>query len=873
MKSQQIRQTFLDFYKSKQHEIVASAPMVIKNDPTLMFVNAGMNPFKEYFLGINESKFSRISDSQKCLRVSGKHNDLEEVGVDTYHHTMFEMLGNWSFGDYFKKEAIAWAWELLTEVYKIDKDCLYVTIFEGDTSENLERDTEAYDYWKEFIAEDRILNGNKKDNFWEMGDQGPCGPCSEIHVDIRTAEEKAAVDGASLVNADHPQVVEIWNLVFMQFNRMADGSLKNLPAQHVDTGMGFERLAMVMQGVQSNYDTDVFTPLIREIETITGHAYGKTEQEDIAIRVIADHVRAVAFSIADGQLPSNNGAGYVIRRILRRAIRYGFTYLNKKEPFIYMLVNTLSKQMGDAFPELKSQKNLILNVIKEEEQSFLRALDQGLVLLDSMITAAKSNSQNIIDGNKAFELYDTYGFPIDLTALILREKGMELDEAGFEKAMAAQKQRSRAASETTTTDWTELRSDDTQEFIGYNKLEADVRISRYRKVTTKKDGDLYQLVFNMTPFYGESGGQTGDKGYLESTSGDTVYIIDTKKENGQTVHLTKNLPKDLEGSHKAAVDANQRHRTSSNHTATHLLHQALRKVLGDHVEQKGSMVRSASLRFDFSHFAKVTPEQLQEVENFVNARIREQLPLEENRTNTYDAAVEDGAMALFGEKYGDVVRTIKFGKSYELCGGTHVANTADVWHFKIMSEGAVAAGIRRIEAISSDAVKDFFAEQSRHFDEIKTILKSNTKNPAEAIAQLQDENAALKKEIEQLLKAKAGNLKGDLMASAQDINGVNFIATQTDLDAKSVKELAFEIEREMDNLFLIIGASDGEKATLTVMISKNLVEEKDLNAGSIVRELGKHIQGGGGGQAHFATAGGKNPAGISAALDAAMKMV
>lgn len=873
MKSQQIRQTFLDFYKSKQHEIVASAPMVIKNDPTLMFVNAGMNPFKEYFLGINESKFSRISDSQKCLRVSGKHNDLEEVGVDTYHHTMFEMLGNWSFGDYFKKEAIAWAWELLTEVYKIDKDCLYVTIFEGDTSENLERDTEAYDYWKEFIAEDRILNGNKKDNFWEMGDQGPCGPCSEIHVDIRTAEEKAAVNGASLVNADHPQVVEIWNLVFMQFNRMADGSLKNLPAQHVDTGMGFERLAMVMQGVQSNYDTDVFTPLIREIETITGHAYGKTEQEDIAIRVIADHVRAVSFSIADGQLPSNNGAGYVIRRILRRAIRYGFTYLNKKEPFIYMLVNTLSKQMGDAFPELKSQKNLILNVIKEEEQSFLRALDQGLVLLDSMITAAKSNSQNIIDGNKAFELYDTYGFPIDLTALILREKGMELDEAGFEKAMAAQKQRSRAASETTTTDWTELRSDDTQEFIGYDKLEADVRISRYRKVTTKKDGDLYQLVFNMTPFYGESGGQTGDKGYLESTSGDTVYIIDTKKENGQTVHLTKNLPKDLEGSHKAAVDANQRHRTSSNHTATHLLHQALRKVLGDHVEQKGSMVRSASLRFDFSHFAKVTPEQLQEVENFVNARIREQLPLEENRTNTYDAAVEDGAMALFGEKYGDVVRTIKFGKSYELCGGTHVANTADVWHFKIMSEGAVAAGIRRIEAISSDAVKDFFAEQSRHFDEIKTILKSNAKNPAEAIAQLQDENAALKKEIEQLLKAKAGNLKGDLMASAQDINGVNFIATQTDLDAKSVKELAFEIEREMDNLFLIIGASDGEKATLTVMISKNLVEEKDLNAGSIVRELGKHIQGGGGGQAHFATAGGKNPAGIAAALDAAKEMV
>jgi len=851
MKSQQIRQTFLDFYKSKQHEVVASAPMVIKNDPTLMFVNAGMNPFKEYFLGINEPKHNRISDSQKCLRVSGKHNDLEEVGVDTYHHTMFEMLGNWSFGDYFKKEAIAWAWELLTEVYKIDKDCLYVTIFEGDKDEKLDRDTEAYDYWKEFIAEDRILNGNKKDNFWEMGDQGPCGPCSEIHVDIRTPEEKTAVDGASLVNMDHPQVVEIWNLVFMQYNRMADGSLKNLPAKHVDTGMGFERLAMVMQGVTSNYDTDVFTPLIREIETITGHAYGKTEQEDIAIRVIADHVRAVSFSIADGQLPSNNGAGYVIRRILRRAIRYGFTYLNKKEPFIYMLVNTLSKQMGNAFPELKSQKNLILNVIKEEEQSFLRALDQGLVLLDSMITSAKKTSENIIDGNKAFELYDTYGFPIDLTALILREKGMELDEDGFKKAMEVQKKRSRAASETTTSDWTELRKDDTQEFIGYDKLEANVRISRYRKVTTKKDGDLYQLVFNMTPFYGESGGQTGDKGYLESSSGDTVYIIDTKKENGQTVHITKNLPKELEASFKAIVDKNQRHRTSSNHTATHLLHQALRKILGEHVEQKGSMVRSASMRFDFSHFAKVTPEQLQEIENFVNARIHEQLPLEENRTNTYDAAVEDGAMALFGEKYGDVVRTIKFGTSYELCGGTHVANTANIWHFKITSESAVAAGIRRIEAITCDSVKEFFTEQSRHFENIKSVLKSNTKNPAEAIGQLQDENAALKKEIEQLLKAKAGNLKGDLIASAQDVNGVNFIATQTDLDAKSVKELAFDIERDMENLFLIIGASNGEKATLTIIISKNLVEEKGLNAGNMVRELGKHIQGGGGGQAHF----------------------
>jgi alanyl-tRNA synthetase len=873
MKSKQIRQTFLEFFENKKHQIVPSAPMVIKNDPTLMFTNAGMNQFKEYFLGNSDPKNNRITDSQKCLRVSGKHNDLEEVGVDTYHHTMFEMLGNWSFGDYFKKEAIAWAWELLTEVYKIDKDCLYVTIFEGDKSENLDRDTEAFNYWKELIDEDRILNGNKADNFWEMGAQGPCGPCSEIHVDIRTAEEKAQVDGASLVNMDHPQVVEIWNLVFMQYNRMADGSLNNLPAQHVDTGMGFERLAMVLQNVQSNYDTDVFTPLIREIETITGHSYGKTEQEDIAIRVIADHVRAVSFSIADGQLPSNNGAGYVIRMILRRAIRYGFTYLNKKEPFIYQLVNTLSKQMSDAFPEIQSQKNLILNVIKEEEASFLRTLENGLALLDSMVVNMKNEGSEILDGKKAFELNDTYGFPKELTRLILSEQGLQMDEDGFAIALKKQQDSSRKASATETTDWTILTEDDTQEFIGYDKLTADVRISKYRKVTSKKDGELYQLVFNMTPFYGESGGQTGDKGYLESASGDTVYIIDTKKENGQTVHLAKNLPKDLNGTHKVIVDADQRARTASNHTATHLLHQALRKVLGTHVEQKGSMVRSASLRFDFSHFSKVTNEELAEIENFVNARIREQLPLEENRNNTYDQAIAEGAIGLFGEKYGDVVRTIKFGESQELCGGTHVNNTADVWHFKITSESAVASGIRRIEAISSDAVKDFFAEQSKHFEEIKAILKNPTKNPAESIVALQEENASLKKEIEQLLKAKAGNLKGDLIASATLVNGVNFIATKTDLDAKSVKELAFDIEREMNDLFMIIGAQDGDKATLTVIISKNIVDENSLDAGKIVRDLGKHIQGGGGGQSHFATAGGKNAAGIDAALAAAREMM
>jgi alanyl-tRNA synthetase len=873
MNSKQIRQTYLDFFKEKQHDIVASAPMVIKNDPTLMFTNAGMNQFKEYFLGINSPKHTRVADSQKCLRVSGKHNDLEEVGVDTYHHTMFEMLGNWSFGDYFKKDAINWAWELLTEVYGIDKDILYVTIFEGDEGEGLARDTEAYDYWRQFVPEDRILNGNKKDNFWEMGDQGPCGPCSEIHADIRTPEEKAAVPGAGLVNNDHPQVVEIWNLVFMQFNRMANGSLQPLPAQHVDTGMGFERLAMVLQGVRSNYDTDIFMPLIREIETITGHSYKKTEQQDIALRVIADHVRAVSFSIADGQLPSNSGAGYVIRRILRRAIRYGFTYLNIKEPFIYKLVETLANQMGEAFPELTNQKNLIINVIREEEQSFLRTLDQGLLLLDSMIHNVNISGSDTVKGTKAFELYDTYGFPIDLTALILREKRLKLDEAGFDIAMQEQKNRSRAASETTTSDWTEVRIEDTQEFMGYDVLEASVLITRYRKVTTKRDGDLYQLVFNMTPFYGEGGGQTGDKGHLESPSGDTVYIIDTKKENGQTVHLTKNLPKDIKGTQLVKVDAAQRARTSSNHSATHLLHQALRNVLGEHVEQKGSMVRSASLRFDFSHFAKLTEKQLTEVTQFVNARISEQLPLEENRKNTHAASIADGAIGLFGEKYGDVVRTIKFGSSYELCGGTHVKNTADIWYFKLMSETAVAAGIRRIEAITSNAVKDFYQQQDSELEAVKAVLKVTNKPVVESILALQEENNTLKKELEQLQKAKAGNLKGNLIANAQLINGVNFIATQTDLDAKSVKELAFEIEREVENLFMIIGTTDGDKATLTVILGRDIIGSKGLNAGNIVRELGKHINGGGGGQPHFATAGGKNPGGILAALKAAKELL
>ena len=864
MKSQEIRSKFLEFFESKKHSIVPSAPMVLKNDPTLMFVNSGMAPFKEYFLGNSEPKNRRITDTQKCLRVSGKHNDLEEVGYDTYHHTLFEMLGNWSFGDYFKKEAIAWAWELLTEVYKIDKDILYVTVFEGDKEDNIPMDQEAYDFWKAIIPEDRILMGNKKDNFWEMGDQGPCGPCSEIHVDIRSAEEKAKVDGKDLVNMDHPHVVEIWNLVFMQYNRKADGSLENLPAKHIDTGMGFERLCMVLQDVKSNYDTDVFTPIIREIETITNTEYGKDEKVDVAIRVISDHVRAVAFSIADGQLPSNNGAGYVIRRILRRAVRYGFTFLNKKEPFIYRLVEILSKKMGQAFPEIKNQKQLIENVIKEEETSFLRTLDQGLVLLDRIIESAAGNE---VSGEKAFELYDTYGFPIDLTALILSEKGLTLDEEGFKKELEKQKQRSRSASETSTDDWTVLVDDAEQEFVGYDVLETNVKITRYRKVKSKKEGEQYQLVFNLTPFYAEGGGQVGDKGYLKDAHGDVVYILDTKKENNVIIHFTKNLPKHLNETFKAVVDQKQRYRTACNHTATHLLHQALREILGDHVEQKGSAVHSKYLRFDFSHFAKLTTEQLRDVENFVNARIEGKLPLEEKRNVPMEQAIADGAMALFGEKYGDTVRSIRFGQSIELCGGTHVQNTGDIWHFKIRSEGAIASGIRRIEAITNDAVKDFYFDTNRAFFEIKDML-NNAKDPVKSVADLKQENNDLKKQIEGLLKDKAKNVKGTLKAEIQDINGVNFLAKEVDLDPAGIKDLAFELGGEVDNLFVLFGANNNGKALLSCYVSKNLVEEKSLNAGQIVRELGKYIQGGGGGQPFFATAGGKKPEGIAEALDA-----
>lgn len=884
MKSQDVRKQFLDFFQSKGHLIVPSAPIVLKDDPTLMFNNSGMAQFKEFFLGNGTPKSPRIADTQKCLRVSGKHNDLEEVGIDTYHHTMFEMLGNWSFGDYFKKEAIHWAWELLTEVYRIDKDILYVTVFEGSKEENVPFDQEAYDIWKTLISEDRILLGNKKDNFWEMGDQGPCGPCSEIHVDIRSAEEKTRIPGKELVNADHPQVVEIWNNVFMEFNRKADGSLEKLPAQHVDTGMGFERLCMVLQGVQSNYDTDVFTPIIQHIEKITGAKYtvkASNDAEDkvnIAVRVIADHVRAVAFAIADGQLPSNTGAGYVIRRILRRAIRYGFTFLNTKEAFIYQLVETLAAQMGDSFPEIRSQKNLVMNVIKEEESSFLRTLDQGLQLLENVISTEKTDT---VSGQKAFELYDTFGFPIDLTALILRERNLNLDEQGFEKAMFEQKTRSRAASEVSTDDWTILSEGTGNDpFVGYDLLVNEVKILRYRSTDSKKDGKLYQIVLDHTPFYPEGGGQVGDKGILTSANGSsdseqagqTIEVIDTKKENNLILHFTRELPENANGIFIAKVNRELREETAANHSATHLMHLALRTILGTHVEQKGSLVAPDYLRFDFSHFAKLTDDEIRLVEEFVNERINEHIPLVERRSIPFAQAVEEGAMALFGEKYGDHVRAIKFGDSMELCGGIHVKNTADIWHFKIVSEGAVAAGIRRIEAITGEAVKRYFAEHENLLSEIKAVLK-NPQDSVKAVVALQDENAKLKKQVEALLKDKAKSLKGELVPEIQDINGVQFLAKQVDLNAEGAKDLAYELGALGNNMFLVLATADQDKPMLTCYISKELVAEKGLNAGQVVRELGKHIQGGGGGQPFFATAGGKDVLGIPSALEHALDFV
>ncbi|HLV45849.1 MAG TPA: alanine--tRNA ligase [Flavobacterium sp.] len=873
MQSKDIRRSFLDFFKSKNHLIVPSAPIVLKNDPTLMFNNSGMAQFKEYFLGNAVPKSNRIADTQKCLRVSGKHNDLEDVGFDTYHHTMFEMLGNWSFGDYFKKEAIAWAWEYLTEVLKIDKDILYVSVFEGNESENVPFDQESFDIWKQYVSEDRIIHGNKKDNFWEMGDQGPCGPCSEIHVDLRPDNERAEVPGRSLVNADHPQVVEIWNNVFMEFNRKADGSLEKLPEKHVDTGMGFERLCMAIQGVTSNYDTDVFTPLIVKVEELSGHKYTKNEVKNIsdeqnkiniAIRVIVDHVRAVAFAIADGQLPSNNGAGYVIRRILRRAIRYGFTFLNLKDPFIHQLVAVLSSEMGEFFPEIVTQKDLVTNVIKEEETAFLRTLEQGLHLLDEEMK--KSESKNF-SGEKAFELYDTFGFPVDLTALILRENGFELDEKGFENAMQIQKNRSRAASEVATDDWQILIDGNIETFEGYDRTENEVKITRWRKVSSKKDGTFYQIVLDHTPFYPEGGGQVGDKGVLISAN-EKIDIIDTKKENNLILHIAKKLPENIHGIFTAKVNLTLRNAAAKNHSATHLLHQALRTILGTHVEQKGSLVSPDYLRFDFSHFAKLTDDELAQTEAFVNQKIAEQLPLVERRNIPYQQAIDEGAIALFGEKYGDDVRAIKFGESMELCGGIHVNNTADIWSFKIVSESAVAAGIRRIEAISGNAVKEFYNKQEDTLTEIKALLK-NPQDSLKAIEHLQNENESLKKQIDGLLKDKIKVLKAELLQESSLINEVQFLAKQVDLDANCIKDLVYEIGGTADNFFILLGAVNDGKPMLTCYISKKLAANKNLNAGQIVRELGKHIQGGGGGQAFFATAGGKNPAGITDALNAA----
>lgn len=877
MKSQDIRKQFLQFFESKEHLIVPSAPIVLKDDPTLMFNNSGMAQFKEYFLGNATPKSNRIADTQKCLRVSGKHNDLEDVGFDTYHHTMFEMLGNWSFGDYFKKEAIAWAWEFLTEVLHLDKDRLYVSVFEGNQAENVPFDQDAFDLWKQYVPEDRIILGNKKDNFWEMGDQGPCGPCSEIHIDLRSDSERAQVSGRSLVNADHPQVVEIWNNVFMEFNRKADGSLEKLPAKHVDTGMGFERLCMAMQGVTSNYDTDVFTPLIRKVEQITGLQYTDNtvtgisdiqNKTNIAIRVIVDHVRAVAFAIADGQLPSNTGAGYVIRRILRRAIRYGFTFLNTKEPFIYRLVPVLAEQMGAFFPEIKSQENLVTNVIKEEEASFLRTLEQGLHLLEQVVAQTDGKE---VSGAKAFELYDTFGFPKDLTALILKEKGYTYNEAGFEAELQKQKDRSRAASEVTTDDWTVLIEGNIETFVGYDQTENEVRITRFRKVNSKKDGVLFQLVFDATPFYPEGGGQVGDKGTLV-TANETIEIIDTKKENNLILHFAKKLPENIHASYIAKVNRKLRSLSQSNHTATHLLHQALRSVLGTHVEQKGSLVAPDYLRFDFSHFAKMTDAELKHVEDFVNAKIQEHLPLIERRSIPFAQAIEEGAMALFGEKYGDDVRAIKFGDSIELCGGTHVKNTADIWYFKIISEGAVAAGIRRIEAITNQAVKEFFASQEAALASIKETLK-NPQDVIKSVASLQDENSKLKKQIEHLLKEKAKQLKGTLAAQIQTVNGVDFLAVQVDLDANGAKDLAYELGNSSNQLFAVLATVTDDKPMLTCYVSKELVESKGLNAGQVVRELGKYIQGGGGGQPFFATAGGKNAAGVTEALNKAIDFI
>lgn len=870
MKVSEIREQFFTFFASKGHEIVPSAPMVVKNDPTLMFTNAGMNQFKDYFLGNAVPKNPRVANSQKCLRVSGKHNDLEEVGVDTYHHTMFEMLGNWSFGDYFKEEAIGWAWELLTEVYKIPKDKLYVTVFEGDAKDGVPQDSESFAIWKKYIAEDRIILASKKDNFWEMGDTGPCGPCTEIHVDNRPATERALTDGKQFVNEDHPQVIEIWNNVFMQFNRKADGSLEKLPATHVDTGMGLERLAMTLQDKTSNYDIDLFQALIQHMEKVSAKKYGANETTDIALRVIADHVRAIAFSIADGQLPSNTGAGYVIRRILRRAVRYGYQTLGLKEPFLADLSVVLGQIMGESFQELMNQKDIIEKVIREEELSFFRTLEQGLKRIDNLIEQAKNNGQAVLTGSAVFELYDTFGFPFDLTDLIARENNIAVDEAGFNEELTKQKDRSRAATAIETDDWVQVHPDAPTKFIGYDEKTATVQIIKYRKVTQKQK-TFYQLVFDQTPFYPEGGGQVGDSGQL-TCNGETIAIFDTKKENNLIIHLSEKLPVNPALSFEATIQQTNRSLTTYNHSATHLLHKALRTVLGTHVEQKGSLVNPNYLRFDFSHFSKVTDEELAQIEALVIGEIKANLPLNEKRDYPIEDAKAMGAMALFGEKYGDAVRVIQFGDSVELCGGTHVQQTGEISLFKIQSEGAVAAGIRRIEAMTNLAVETYFNDQEKQLKAVNDLLR-NPKDVTKAVDDLITKNNALQKQIDSLKQAQAKIIKAELKNTIENNGDFSFLVASIALDTASVKDILFQLKGEVNNLIAIIGSTDEDKCAISILVDEQLVSSKNWNAGNMVKAVASHIQGGGGGQAFFATAGGKNPAGIPAAIEAAKALM
>lgn len=870
MDSGSVRRTFLRFFEGKGHLIVPSAPLVLKNDPTLLFTNSGMVQFKDNFLGNAKPKRNRIADTQKCLRVSGKHNDLEEVGIDTYHHTMFEMLGNWSFGDYFKKEAIAWAWELLTDEYKLPKHRLYVTVFEGDAKEDLGFDDEAYGYWKSIIDEDRILRGNKKDNFWEMGDTGPCGPCSEIHIDLRSDEDAAKTPGRDLVNTGHPQVVEIWNLVFMEFNRKADGSLEKLPAQHVDTGMGFERLCMAIQKKTSNYDTDVFTPLLRFISEEAGIPYKQAEQTDIAMRVMADHSRAVSFAIADGQLPSNTGAGYVIRRILRRAVRYGFTFLNFKDPFLYKLVGVLAEQLREAFPELYAQRDYVSKVIFEEETSFLRTLDKGLKRIDLIQNELRGN---MISGEQAFELYDTFGFPFDLTSLIARERGIAVDETGFRSEMEKQKSRSKADAVKETGDWIQVVEDEKTEFIGYDHLDSQVRIVKYRKVK-QKNKELFQLVFDRTPFYAESGGQVGDTGFIEG-NGEKIYVTDTRKENELIIHLTEKLPVAIEGIFEAVVDREKRYSTMNNHSATHLLHAALRQVLGKHVEQKGSLVNADILRFDFSHFAAMTPEEIQQVEGIVNKKIRENIALDEKRNVPIEKAKSLGAMALFGEKYGDFVRVITFDPNFsvELCGGTHVPATGQLGLFRILSESSVAAGVRRIEAITGEAAEKYMRTELGLLEEIKRMLK-NPKDVIASLKNLAEEKHVLEKKLEVLHGERANQIRIELTQKAVKDNGHTVIIEKVSVpNADVLKNIAYALRNQFDDLLLVLAADVDSKPQVTVMIGEKLMETKKFHAGNMVKELAREIDGGGGGQPFFATAGGKNLNGLNGVLEKAKKMI